>query len=77
MPSHNGDHVTRAELNAHLQPLRDNIREIKDDVHEIRVTLGAGPRWLGARANAVIDKLLPTAIALGAVWLLGEKLSGG
>ncbi len=77
MPSSNGDHVTRAELNAHLQPLRENIHEIKNDVHDIREALGAGPRWMGARANAVVDKLLPAGIALAAVWLLGEKIGGG
>lgn len=72
MPSSNGEHVSRAELNAHLEPLRNNIREIKEDVHEIRVSLGAGPRWMGARMNAVIDKMLPTAIAIGAVWVLSR-----
>lgn len=77
MPTSNGDYVTRAELNAHLSGVRENIREIKEDVHEIRTALGAGPRWLGARANAIVDKLLPAGIALAAVWLLGEKLAGG
>jgi hypothetical protein len=56
--------------------MRDDISEIREDVHEIRTALGAGPRWLGARANSVIDKLLPTLLALAAVWLLGEKLAG-
>jgi hypothetical protein len=72
----NGGYVTRAELAAHLNPMRDDISEIREDVHEIRTALGAGPRWLGARANSVIDKLLPTLLALAAVWLLGEKLAG-
>lgn len=70
----NGGHVTRAELNAHLVPMRDDITEIRQDVHEIREALGAGPRWLGARANAVVDKILPAIIAVGALWVLGDKL---
>lgn len=73
-PTTNGDLVTRAELNAHLQPLRDNIKDIKEDVHEIREALGAGPRWMGARFNNAVDKLLPALIAIGALWVLGDKL---
>lgn len=74
MPTSNGDHVTRAEMNAHLQPMRDDIHEIREDVGEIRLALGAGPRWLGARANAVIDKILPTLIAVAALWVLSGKV---
>lgn len=70
----NGDHVTWRELNLSLRPLKDNIKTIQEDVHEIRAALGAGPRWMGARANAVVDKLLPAAIAVGALWVLGDKL---
>lgn len=76
--------MTRAELHAHLNPIKEDIHEIQEntkdlsqirnDVSAIRAALGAGPKWLGARANAVIDKVLPVALALLAVWLLGEKL---
>lgn len=68
--STNGDHVTHRELNLTISPLRDDITEIKKDVHEIRASLGAAPRWMGARANALVDKVLPTAITVGAVWVL-------
>lgn len=70
----NGEYVTRAELNAHLHPLRENMKEIKEDVHEIRISLGAGPRWAGARFNAIVDKLLPALIAVGALWVLEGRL---
>lgn len=76
--------MTRAELNAELRGVRENIANVKDDLSEIRADvkairteLGAGPRWMGARANAVIDKIVPAAIGVGAAWLLAEKLSGG
>jgi hypothetical protein len=72
--SGNGNYVTRAELNAHLRPIRDDIGEIKDDVHEIRQALGAGPRWMGARFNALVDKVLPTLLAIAAVWVLSGRL---
>jgi hypothetical protein len=75
-PLSNGDNVTRAELNAHLQPMRDDIHEIRQDVSEIRTALGAGPRWIGARANAVVDKLLPALIAIGALYVLSGKVGG-
>lgn len=71
----NGGYVSRAELKANLDPMREDIHEIRSDVSEIRTALGAGPRWLGARANAVVDKLLPTAIALGALWVLSGKVA--
>ena len=67
--------VTRHELNLHLQPMRDDISEIRHDVSEIRTALGAGPRWLGARANAVIDKILPSLIAIAALYVLSGRLN--
>lgn len=70
----NGDKVTRAELQAHLDPMKEDISEIRKDVEGIRLAMGAGPRWLGNRANNIIDKVLPAAIALGAAWILGDKL---
>lgn len=77
----NGQYVTRAELDAHLRGLREHIGSVKEDVHEIRedvsdirTALGAGPRWAGARINAIVDKILPALIALGAAWMLAEKL---
>lgn len=76
----NGGHVTRAELNAELRSVRENIGNVKDDiamirddVKAIRAELGVGPRWMGARVNAIVDKLLPALIAVGALWVLGEK----
>lgn len=73
-PAGNGDNVTWRELNLSLDPLKNDIAIIQEDVHEIRQALGAGPRWMGARANAIVDKLLPAAIAVGALWVLGDKL---
>lgn len=73
----NGGYVTRAELRAHLDPMKEDIHEIRGDVGEIRTALGAGPRWLGARANAVVDKLLPTLIALAALYVLSGKVNFG
>jgi hypothetical protein len=71
----NGDYVTQRELTLHLQPMKDDIHEIREDVGEIRVALGAGPRWLGARTNALIDKVLPAAIAAAAIWVLTGRVS--
>jgi hypothetical protein len=66
--------VTRYELNLNLQPLKDDIHEIREDVGEIRLALGAGPKWLGARANAIVDKILPSLIAVAALWVLSGRL---
>ena len=74
-PLSNGDGlVTRRELELNLRPMKDDIHEIRSDVSEIRTALGAGPRWLGARANAVVDKLLPTAIAICAVRVMRGRI---
>lgn len=74
MPDRNGGYVTRAEMAAHVRRIDENIAEIKAAVVEIRAALGAGPRWLGARANAVLDKILPTVIAVAAIWVLKGRL---
>lgn len=56
-----------------FERLDERVGRIQEDVASIRHSLSAGPRWMGARANAIVDKLLPAAIAVGALWLL----SGG
>lgn len=38
----NGSHVTRAELEAHMAPLRSDIREIKGDVKTLIEANAAG-----------------------------------
>jgi hypothetical protein len=57
-----------------LQPIKDDISEIRSDISEVRTALGAGPRWFGARANAMVDKFLPTAIAAAALYVLSGRL---
>lgn len=74
MADSNGNYVSRNELAAHIRRLDDNIDSIREDVSEIRSALGAGPRWFGARANAVIDKILPIAISAAALWVLSGRL---
>jgi hypothetical protein len=93
VPSGNGDHVTRAELNAHLGGLRreighareevrglrtdmkEELGEVRDEVRAMHESLGAAPRWMGARFNAIVDKLMPAVIAAAALWVLsGGKL---
>lgn len=37
----NGSTITRAELNAHLEPMRDDIREVKSDVKALLVVVTA------------------------------------
>lgn len=85
MPDRNGGYVTRAEMAAHVRRIDENVAGLRRDVTEhfdaigkdvasIKVSLGAGPRWLGARANAVLDKILPTVIAIAAIWVLKGRL---
>jgi hypothetical protein len=75
MPYSNGDSpVSRRELSLHLQPIKDDISEIRGDVSEIRIALGAGPRWMGDRMNAIIDKFLPAALALAALWVFTGRV---
>lgn len=64
--------MTRAELGAHLDPMREDIHEIREDVYEIRKALGAGPRWVGARLTALFDRFLPVGIALAGAYLLSR-----
>lgn len=47
----NGSYVTRAELAAHIQPMRDDIKEIGDDVKKLLREQGA----LDAKAEASKD----------------------
>jgi hypothetical protein len=44
--SSNGDHVTWRELNLALEPIREDVQEIKRDVKDIR-----GNTWLGPRGH--------------------------
>jgi hypothetical protein len=45
--------VTRAELVAHLEPMKDDIREIKGDVKAL-IEDRAEHAWLGERGRRVI-----------------------
>ena len=47
-----------------------HLAAIREDVEAIRGSLSMGPRWMGARVNAIIDKVLPTLIALAGLWIL-------
>lgn len=38
----NGSYVTRAELNAHLGPLRDDLHDIKTDVKKLLAAQAGG-----------------------------------
>jgi hypothetical protein len=83
--------AVRAEIGAlkdGTDGVKEDVKEIRDDLKAfreqtgndmkaIRTELGAGPRWMGARANAVVDKVVPALIAIAGMWLLGERLSGG
>jgi hypothetical protein len=73
-PETNGSYVSRNELSAHIRRLDDNIDAIRHDVSEIKTSLGAGPRWAGARFNALIDKVLPTLLAAAAIWVLSGRV---
>lgn len=59
---------------AHIRRLDDNINSIREDVSEIKDALGAGPRWMSARLNALVDKVLPVLLTAAAVWLLSGKM---
>ena len=64
------------DLKEFEESVAEDVKAIRGDLHEIHTTLGAGPRWLGARANAVIDKLLPTVLAIAALWVLSGRGAG-
>lgn len=46
--SGNGEHITRAELEAHMRYIRADLAEIKE-------RLDAPGRWIGARLSRLID----------------------
>lgn len=76
MADNNGGYVTRAEMGAHMRRVDDNIAAIRSDVSDIKKSMSAGPRWLGNRANAIIDKLVPAVLGAAFLWLAAEKFSG-
>lgn len=61
----NGNHITRAELTAHLRRLDENIDFIRSDIAEINDRLGAPSRWVGARLARLIDYGLVGMFAAG------------
>lgn len=70
MPVQNGTHVTRAELEANLKPLRADVAEIRDDVKSL-LAAQAGAAALSAWHRAVLIPLsVGTVGALATlVWL--------
>ena len=61
MSEGNGSYVSRAELTAHLEPMREDIREIKQDVKAI-----ADSQWLGPQGRTFLSggALLAASVAI-------------
>lgn len=57
------DHVTREELTAHIEPMKDDIREIKSDVKTL-VSAKYDDSWFGGRGQAVIVGVIPALVAI-------------
>lgn len=65
----NGSYVTRAELSAHLTPMREDITEIKKDV---KTMLTAQAGWRGAAdarrfGTTVVASSLSALVTIGVV----------
>jgi hypothetical protein len=82
----NGTPVTHRELRAEIRTLDvkfervdDRFGHVDEQFDEVKVQLeaiqshvGAAPRWMGARANALIDKALPAVLIAGAIIVGGR-----
>lgn len=60
MSTENGNYVTRAEMQAHLAPMRDDISEIKGDVKSLLAS-NAGSR--------AVTRLLQFGVVVGSSML--------
>lgn len=74
----NGNHVTRAELKAHLDPMRADIREIKEIVTGLRdkevgdAAVAVSAKDNGARRVALVAV---AASFLSALWWVPEAIA--
>lgn len=70
MAAENGHHVTRAELEAHLKPIREDVSEIRTDVKSLLASQ-AGQSALSAWHRAVLIPLSVGSVGALAtlVWL--------
>lgn len=59
--SGNGSYVSRAELTAHLGPMKDDIAEMKGDLKTLLAQESAG--WLGARGQKIADQIMAGGLA--------------
>jgi hypothetical protein len=69
MSTTNGSYVSRAELAAHLGPMKSDIREIRDDIKTF-VSSSQNSSWLGDRGRALVNAVVPAVISGGAVYLI-------
>lgn len=63
-------YITHRELSAHIRRIDDNLAALREDVDEIRVSVGAGQRWLSARVTVLLDRALPVVLAAAATFLM-------
>jgi len=70
VPDRNGSTVTRAELSAHIRRLDDNLEGINRRLGVIEDHIGSSSRWVGARVNSIMDKIIPIILVAAATYLL-------
>lgn len=54
--------VTRYELAAHLEPIKDDLGEVKRDV-KLLVADKYGAAWLGGKGHALFIAVIPALVA--------------
>lgn len=64
----NGEHVSRAELAAHLERIDGSFASVHEKLDAIAVAVGAPRRWWTARFGAVLDRGLYGALVAVAVY---------
>lgn len=69
MSETNGSHVSWRELNLALDPIKEDVAEIKSDVKAIRDS--AGNTWFGPKGHSLIT----TAIGAAAMTLVSTAIS--
>lgn len=72
----NGDHVTRAELGAHLLRFDEHLRSMDGRLARIENRLDARPaqRWLAGRATRIFDSVLPMGVVFALGWAASNLL---
>lgn len=63
-PRADGEHVTRAELQAHLERIDVQFGSVHEKLDQMLAALGAGRRWWGGRMTVAADAVLGRGLVL-------------